>query len=112
MIQANELRIGNWVNHNPSGVNFKIISYHFNELFSDPNKPLIKPIPLTEKWLLRFGFFKSSLDYFKKKGIIVKKEDDGRFECFLGSSIPRLLHVHQLQNLYFALTGEELTLQT
>ena len=70
----------------------------------------IEPIPLTEEWLLKFGFEKTSLHYLKKDGIIIQSEDN-YFECFLGSIVVKLQWLHQLQNLYFALTGEELKIK-
>lgn len=60
---------------------------------------LFAPIPLTEEWLLKFGFKKSiHIDQWKKRGF-----------GFIDVSNPQCAFVHQLQNLYFALTGEELT---
>lgn len=75
----------------------------------------IKPIPLTSEWLERFGFKngkillpeRSSLDSY----LIV---NDGRIQiCKNGyyAYDPETKYVHQLQNLYFALTGSELTLK-
>jgi hypothetical protein len=76
-----------------------------------------EPIPLTEEWLLKFGF--------KWKGLIAKGRyltlftpcgkalvfKDNYF-IFSGVTIEiQIKYVHQLQNLYFALTGEELTLK-
>jgi len=70
-----------------------------------------KPIPLTEEWLLKFGY-KLYHDY-----VWVNDNTDvlGRIDKFKDdvarSIYPRLeiKYVHQLQNLYFALTGKELT---
>lgn len=84
----------------------------------------IDPIPLTEEWLLKFGFEKienfgvysnifglngfmvSLADY---TNIHVDWADDGvgfhSIRCY------EELFVNQLQNLYFALTGEELKLK-
>lgn len=72
----------------------------------------INPIPLTEDWLIKFGANKYSEyfelghtewykeeDYFKPKSYYFA---DGFKDGF------KLKYVHQLQNLYFALTGEEL----
>ena len=70
-----------------------------------------KPIPLTEDILLRLGFVKKEIGYSKFT------EMD---QCFLISfgkhtSVNgikfnnEIKTVHQLQNLFFALTGEELT---
>jgi hypothetical protein len=83
------------------------------------------PIPLTEEWLLKFGFIKNTypnLHWFKcldngdKLSITEHKQYGSNkhlsfyFNCGGYSSIDlQLINVHQLQNLYFALTGEELT---
>ena len=131
---ANELRIGNLI----IGTNVyegKVLTFErFNSdldviFFSDGSKwdsgefiEDIKPIPLTEEWLLKFGFIRHHSDY--SNGIIYIKNvpDNTEFEWGvypneLGSGIQIknriLLHyVHQLQNLYFALTGEELTFKS
>lgn len=119
-----ELRIGNLVQ-------FKNEFYHIASIGSDETIRLkcedsthrsyyhgtigcykiswVQPIPLTEEWFVKFGFEKTSLHYFKKDGIIILSEDDF-FECLLGSVVVKLQYVHQLQNLYFNLTGEELTI--
>ena len=82
----------------------------------------IKGIPLTEEWLLRFDFTRHHVDY--SNGVIYIKNvpDNTEFEWGvypneLGSGFQiknrkLLKYVHQLQNLYFALTGEELILNT
>lgn len=76
------------------------------------------PIPLTEEWLVRFGFKMASggISYNKDDlniylGDTILSGDEGAtfFNCWrLLDHSPK--HVHQLQNLYFALTGEELEL--
>lgn len=93
----------------------------------------IDPIPLTEEILLKFGFDKGKIDWFAKKYFTdcdecaeVMKVDynlsskrlaiyDAIEETDMVNilSYPiytgkRINYVHQLQNLYFALTGEEL----
>ena len=93
-----------------------------------------EPIPLTEEWLLEVGFqIKDQLSVHKTKiyyisGIDVDyclcfadfRQDfgfyieytDSPFDKDLGVLYPitfGIKYVHQLQNLYFALTGEELT---
>ena len=73
-----------------------------------------EPIPLTEEWLLKFGFKEVIVDswYSKlaknkntinisKSGLVAINDD---------KPIRAIEYVHQLQNLYFALTNEELTL--
>lgn len=72
----------------------------------------IKPIRLTEDWLLKFGFEKKQIFYYKDK-VSVKIWDvhkELEFIVFLKDShINNVEYVHQLQNLFFALTNEELT---
>ncbi len=79
-------------------------------------KHRLEPIPLTEKWLLSLGF--NSID-FVHDGL----EDNGYYEPEMEFSLNRsfqfseyhkridLQYVHQLQNLYFALTGKELIIK-
>lgn len=80
----------------------------------------IKPIPLTEEWLIKFGFEKDNSTYSWSKII----EDEQRQLCIEIESFPnekgfwylskhfnQLRHVHQLQNIFSALTGQELTLR-
>lgn len=129
---VSELRIGNWVAHD--GLPFYIRDV---EDLRDIEKTLkygsFEPIPLTEEWLLKFGFIKHpiawhrDISYFPRrefKAIAVKLNQGILIRCGqLGKSraddevialwnidIQGPLMVHQLQNLYFALTGEELTI--
>jgi hypothetical protein len=68
-------------------------------------------IPLTEDWLVRFGF--KLLPW----GWVVKSKSDFGIRLNLktftydvsGNDSVKIISVDQLQNLYHALTGEELT---
>jgi len=86
----------------------------------------IDPIPLTEEWLLKFGFVKqdynmSGCDIYKLKNIIIMKSFVNPERKHMGItvegispptwSLKDLIHVHELQNLYFALIGEELVVK-
>jgi hypothetical protein len=75
-----------------------------------------KPIPLTEEWLLKFGFewsIQHQAHYLKGFDYVI---DICKDYCRVikhrrtGEVLINIKHVHQLQNLYFALTGEELIL--
>ena len=116
-MEANELRIGNWVYLGRNiiaidGIGKDFVfngSTHWN--LDAPN--LIKPIPLTEKYLLRFGFERSGL-YHVKNQVHIHDEHgwtDTGYEYRFNYTSIKIKHVHQLQNLYFALTGEELTIK-
>jgi hypothetical protein len=75
-----------------------------------------QPIPLTEEWLLKFGFETSKRlwDSFSRSYYYLSKKDKLCFNLHESKNIfymyeyKHIKHVHQLQNLYFALTGTEL----
>jgi hypothetical protein len=114
MIKANELRIGNLVYDNLGDI-LKIKAISLESGLSH-----IEPIPLTEEWLLKFGFERHHSDY--SNGVIYIKDVPnnnefkwGVYPFELGSGFiinksKNLKYVHQLQSLYFTLTGEELTI--
>lgn len=127
-MEAKELRIGNFVALDDeyqrktmsftggviNGIQKKHVVY--NEINNVPVKNL-KPIPLTEGWLLKFGF--KQYDFVVRpsntwllSGFAVEFYKDRfifRYEDYLiGTPI---LYVHQLQNFHFAITGKELTIK-
>jgi|TARA_R100000501_G_C2608316_1_gene103522 hypothetical protein len=77
-------------------------------------------IPLTEEWLIKFGFAidltKTEPSYKKwmmgYRCYIVDDKQGTRFEFWIEDRycLVDIKYVHTLQNLYFALTGEELTI--
>jgi hypothetical protein len=74
-----------------------------------------KPIPLTEEWLLKFGFVKSydlelPLQNAYRKNDLLLSEDYTMSYCdqFMQTFGKPVKYIHSIQNLYFALTGEEL----
>jgi hypothetical protein len=92
MVKASELRIGCWVDD--AGMNAVMIS-------EIPAKiPLYYPIKLTPQILEKCGF-EFNGGYFI---IPLKNSLYGIDKIKVGKGI----FLHQLQNLYFALTGEEL----
>jgi hypothetical protein len=104
-----ELRIGNYVKIHGKPTQMELSDFNFDPLF-------IKPIPLTEEWLLKFGFDKNENGLFKlfneSEVPILLNEDLNGWTCDgINFSINGTQYVHQLQNLYFALTGEELTIK-
>lgn len=65
-----------------------------------------EPIPLTEEWLLKFDWNGYKPLHFNSNFEIDK---EGRLYCNSDYKGVNVKYVHQLQNLYFALTGKELT---
>ena len=114
-MQAQELRIGNWVAIDDLPIE-QVTLELFATLKEHPNTlSLFKPIPLTEEWLIKFGFENDGNDNYKIKGIrynVYKPVDYvGYLFCENRLVLREIKHVHQLQNLYFALTGSELKLK-
>lgn len=127
-IKANELRIGNFIEYDGRIFQIDTISNEFPTLNTDEfgigvvDWNNIQPIPLTEEWLLNFGFGideeydNTFIDNTSLKNEIIRVSIDSHYftiELFCGQvlEIPNIKYVHQLQNLYFALTGEELTIK-
>lgn len=118
MIDARELRIGNLVEWNKEEFIVRTIYKDAieNNLWCKPLNE-IHPIALTEEWLSKFGFIlrEQSLPekcYKTKEGICLFIRDD-RYQLrqLIKTNMGFVSSVHQLQNLYFALTGEELTIK-
>jgi hypothetical protein len=124
MINANELRIGDWVIEKGNIKQVYSISNHNAKDYSK-----IEPIPLTIDWLANFGFLKSNLKrhcyinlYYriwlndnrllgaKYKRFYISHISENRFSLDVGGrKYIDIKYVHQLQNIYFSLTGNELT---
>ena len=115
-MKANEIRLGSYVIDvfNPKNPTERQIDFDDLAMLENyKNHPLpFKPIPLTEEWLLKFGFLKCDNGSFY---ISFWGRDYYYNDCTLtmrGVNIQsKIEYVHQLQNLYFALTNEELTLK-
>jgi hypothetical protein len=129
-MEAKELRIGNYVNYVNQKVNVLQISVEgrnkwdvelgyfedsigFERLFNE-----IQPIPLTEEWLLKFGATKTPYEDDSNDYYCVIRHDN--FNVFheegfayldICEVIIKLEYVHKLQNIWYALTGEELTIK-
>lgn len=113
MIKANELRIGNWIYYN--GKLSKIDLTDFRDILEDNYEiNYYKPIFLTEEILLKCGFENKGIDdnwiIFRFKSIrICKTEMLGFiFNFDNGEEYVKVKYLHQLQNLYLCLCGEEL----
>lgn len=126
-MKASELRIGNLVKGNTGTETIRMILGHvgykndpsIHEIYkhligveengNQYNLAEIEPIPLTEEWLTRFGFWTvkgwDGYEGFIKYGVELESNTNVPFRNYLDNEVK---HVHQLQNLYFALTGEEL----
>lgn len=135
-MKPNELRIGNYIQREDlaSGEpRFEQVLELSNKVTTTgPVKVIcdyddIEPIPLTEQWLKDFGFLykdgdqcyinnffhiedRNKDEFLSEKDKIILKDSFGVWKYDSSCFLSEIKHVHQLQNLYFALTGEELKL--
>jgi len=114
-MKATELRIGNLVHQpnaygEPDGITTEASHHHIRELGRSNALPVCEPIPLTEEWLLKFGFDKPmNANWCEFNGFEI--DTISELVYWLGNKKIVLKSVNQLQNLYFALTNEELTIK-
>jgi hypothetical protein len=134
IIDPRELRIGNYLSYEGKIVHVTMLSLdiddEYQEIISfcdfgkdtdekgDWNRALfgkLNRIPLTAEWLTKLGFDDQGKNVFTRGHIKIGVSDNGGanwvfyFEQHL--SLHTMSFVHQLQNLYFALTCEELTIK-
>lgn len=99
-MKTNELRIGNLVEKNNEMFEVDFITIRMAHNYN--------PILLTEERLLNFGFEKIISVWYGIGNFRINTSFDIEWGGkWMGI---RLKYVHQLQNLYFALTGKELEL--
>lgn len=129
-LKATELRLNNLVNYNGMQLPicgiispvFTMAEEYIIELFDgattiDCKIQDILSIPLSEEILIKLGFEKlkekvSGCDYFTISRYSVMSKDNIFYFSLVGMQSQYLTYiktVHELQNLFFALTGEELT---
>lgn len=116
-MKANELRISNKLQKDNGEVFTVLRLDDTNDVLVEEQRVLtlgynLFGIPLTEEWLLKFGAIVYDFDHQPNQYRISERlfvTRDGHFYDY-GANV-KLLYIHQLQNLYFALTGEELTIK-
>ncbi|MEN5306801.1 hypothetical protein ABE425_04755 [Chryseobacterium cucumeris] len=106
MIAPQELRLGNKVLRN--GIIVTVDNQTFWDVEKYPDQ--YEPIELNEDWLLKFGFHKVQYSFWIN-GLAVHNNTPFEFYILYEQNRTYIKYVHQLQNLYFALTGEELKIK-
>ena len=137
-MQATELRLGNRIiTHDGFGKPHKdtvrFIArafptskdiYVFGEIiYANPVKE-VKGIPINHRWLKKFGFEKISHEEYRRENsqFWMFCNEDNIYSAWLIDKdnldtdydlpLKTIKYVHQLQNLYFSLTGKELQSKT
>ena len=119
-MKAAELRIGNWVLKGfpvlePERLNASGIAFICSCEMADQSH-YIEPIPITQEWLTKFGFTAKGfkiiqpnyrlLEWSYGKEFYISDMDTNTLY-----EVENVQFVHQLQNLFYALTGRELTIE-
>ena len=126
-MKTSELRVGNYIKLMLNDEDFAVVQVTLNDLEAvDNKKGVYEPMLLKEEWLLKHGFFVENFDYSipisecKVAWLTLIPQDE---ECTAYSVcvtqtdededdqnvfLSDISYVHQVQNLYFALTGNEL----
>lgn len=125
MMNNSELRIGNLITYESDIVEVSGISrsgcidYNKNGYdYGGWTSNEYQPIPLTEEWLVKFGLKETKdQDVLRVNYVNYHKGTDTFNYCiayyfddqgYVDNIFKEVKYVHQLQNLYFALTNEEL----
>ena len=134
-MKANELRLGNILMYNsPISLTSQTVEvniYHLSDIlghtplsYSD-RKNAYQAIPITEEWLIKFGFEgddderhivlglgggeELSIERLTKTCCLIRAIKNESVD-FVYVAYPE--YVHQLQNLYFSITGKELEVKS
>lgn len=131
-MEAKDLRIGNWVNYKTENIAQEICSIQSDNTIRLKDSKgtnhgcyrmsYVEPIPLTEEWLIKFGFreMEFHLDnsstkpcYYKNEGYLkINISDEKNLFWFnYNGHLVKIKNAHSLQNLYHVLTNEELTIK-
>lgn len=126
-LKPHEMRIGNIVQYEDGKITTITSGWELDEGMD------VYPIPLTEEWMEKLGFIRNEElskeynSYYESKvniGLfffILTKTYSGRIICYIGLPLNNCTYspglngaeyVHQLQNLYHSLTGEELEVRS
>lgn len=127
-MRIEDLRIGSLVSYNNCDLKVTALGSR-SDIIGLERHPLtafnrVSPIPLSEEWLLKFGFIEQIgfIKFIGKKytnSFEVSNNDLDKWYCYFRNFnkselddfvllMNDLKYVHQLQNLYHALTGKDL----
>ena len=119
-MEAREIRMGNKVRwdyeiYTITAISTDVVDITRFGIAMSINIKSIQPIPLTEDWLLKFGFIKKTAFLWGKGDTVVSLKlnqlitaDKIENENVSYHQIDELYYVHELQNVYFRLRKKEL----
>lgn len=115
-MEIHELRIGNIINCIEYGIGITTIVESGSDIDSLKGKENFIPMELNDNWLLKLGFIKLDVSdpfYIHSDFMSIKISLDLKMIAFNNLNLHNVKFgfVHQLQNLFFALTGHELKIK-
>ena len=140
MVNSNELRLGNWLSTS-GGFPMYVVAIWSDEAnlnfdgnegdVWESNYKFLDPIPLTVDWLERFGFeqftktvgggdINCCYEDYRNSHMAIIPIKGGEFEIEFAplfqtiderNHLRTIKYVHELQNIWFSLTGKELQLK-
>lgn len=133
MIEEKEIRSGNWFHHNEEWSNqsegkgahdFQFDSIHWYWMHEGClSLDNIEPIPLSEEWFVKLGFKNISGNenyeywtigengYIAGEDLFHAKRQVGNENLFFINIRYSFKYVHEVQNIYHSLTGQELEIK-
>jgi hypothetical protein len=120
-MKPHDVRIGNSVLDKDGNIKtvFAILSnglvFDFNQYIGTPIE-WCNPMPLTEEWLIKVGFIKLDSEgyfYIHEYNMGFKVSEDLKMVAWNNLHLDgvKIEYLHQLQNLFYAITNEELTIK-
>lgn len=114
-MKAKDLRIGNWCKR-LDNTEFQISGKDISQIDDFPIELRPKPIELNAEWLVKLGFeYSESKEWLIIKFRVVKFDTDESIDFSIvyadvqGYKFAFAKTVHELQNLYYVVTGVELS---
>lgn len=125
MIQEKELRIGNLLLFKGNKIKIDSVEISYCEQYKEEFNETFKPIELTEEILLKCGFVKCGvmadltlnisynrvLCYNHDHETVNMAQHTGGFKNLRDVHLNKINYLHQLQNLFWCLTGKELNIE-
>lgn len=113
MLKATDFRVGNTIQYIDVGQDWKDNKVTVDDIawaasHNDSFNVRFRPILLTPMIMLKYGFRKCSCGGYDGPLHLRRYDNEGVLRYNYTTTI---LYLHQLQNLYFALTGEELKIE-
>lgn len=131
-MKANDLRIGNWIRYEDKLVQVVQLSSLMilcqrdeNQFLVNHEPEIFQPIELTEDILIKIGFKKniiygSTIEYLPINNDLVsvfctKEKQNIKIQIVCENATETIVkyikYIHQLQNAYYCLTGQELKVE-